>query len=130
MLLYLHLGNAYRLAGSLEDAINEYKMAIWLDPTHVTAHKLLCSIYEEQGNYDSAIELYAKLIDMNPNDAIYHSNLANIYYLKGDIKEAVSFYQTAISLNPNKNWTSIIAQTLGYIFHECRYLYKSWKCFL
>ena len=120
LLLYLHLGNAYRLAGSLEDAINEYKMAIWLDPTHVTAHKLLCSIYEEQGNYDSAIELYAKLIDMNPNDAIYHSNLANIYYLKGDIKEAVSFYQTAISLNPNKNWTSIIAQTLGYIFHESK----------
>jgi len=120
LLLYLHLGNAYRLIGRPEDAINEYKMAIWLDPTHITAHKLLCSLYEEQGNYDNAIEIYDKLIEMNPNDAIYHSNLANIYYLKGDIKTAVSYYQTAISLNPNKNWTSIIAQTLGYIFHESK----------
>ena len=120
LLLYLHLGNAYKQIGRPDDAINEYKMAIWLDPTHVTAHKLLCSIYEEQGNYESAIEIYGKLIEMNPNDAIYHSNLANIYYLKGDIKSAVSYYQTAISLNPNKNWTSIIAQTLGYIFHESK----------
>ncbi len=120
LLLYLHLGNAYRQIGLLDDAVNEYKMAIWLDPTHVTAHKLLCSIYEEQGRYDDAIEIYKKLIDMNPNDAIYHSNLANIYYLKGDIKSAVSYYQTSISLNPNKNWTSVIAQTLGYIFHESK----------
>jgi len=120
LLLYLHLGNAYRQIGRLDDAINEYRMAIWLDPTSITAHKLLCSIYEEQGNYDSSIEIYGKLIEMNPNDAIYHSNLANIYYLKGDVKSAVSYYQTSISLNPNKNWTSIIAQTLGYIFHESK----------
>jgi len=120
LLLYLHLGNAYRQAGRLDDAINEFKMAIWLDPTNVTAYKLMCSLYEEQGDYNSAIEIYRKLIDMNPNDAIYHSNIANIYYLKGDIKTAVSYYQTAISLNPNKSWTSIIAQTLGYIFHESK----------
>lgn len=120
IMLYLQIGNAYRQIGRLEDAINEYKMAIWLDPTNITAHKLLCSLYEEQGDYDNAIDTYKKLIDMNPNDAIYYSNLANIYYLKGDIKSAVSYYQTAISLNPNKHWTSIIAQTLGYIFHESK----------
>lgn len=120
IMLYLQLGNAYRQIGRLEDAINEYKMAIWLDPTHVTAHKLMCSLYEEHGDYENAIDVYKKLIEMNPNDAIYHSNIANIYYLKGDVKSAVSYYQTAISLNPNKNWTSIIAQTLGYIFHESR----------
>jgi tetratricopeptide (TPR) repeat protein len=120
LMLYLQLGNAYRQIGRTEDAINEYKMAIWLDPTNITAHKFLCSLYEEYGDYDSSIDVYKKLIDMNPNDAIYHSNIANIYYLKGDVKSAVSYYQTAISLNPNKTWTSIIAQTLGYIFHESR----------
>ena len=120
LMLYLRLGNAYRLIGRADDAINEYKMAIWLDPTNITAHKLLCSLYEEKGDYNNAIDIYNKLIEINPNDAIYYSNLANIYYLKGDIKSAVSYYQTAISLNPNKTWTSIIAQTLGYIFHESK----------
>ena len=120
LLLYLQLGTAYRQIGRLEDAVTEYKMVIWLDSTHIVAHKLLCSLYEEQGDYDNAIEIYGKLIEMNPNDAVYHSNLANIYYLKGDVKSAVSYYQTAISLNPNKTWTSIIAQTLGYIFHESK----------
>jgi len=120
LMLYLQLGNAYRLAGRVEDAVNEFKMAIWLNPTNIIAYKLLCSLYEEHGDYENAIQIYQKLIEINPNDAIYYSNIANIYYLKGDLKSAVSYYQTAISLNPNKSWTSIIAQTLGYIFHESK----------
>ena len=48
----------------------------------------------------------------------FHSNLANLYYVKGDIKEAISHYQAAITLNPNRKWTSIIAQTLGFVYQE------------
>lgn len=118
--LYLWLGNVYRTMGRTGEALNEYRMAIWLDPMNVYAYKLLCTLYEETADYAHAIETYYKLIEMNPNDAIYHSNLANIFYLKGDIKSAVSHYQTAIALNPNRHWTSIIAQTLGYIFHESK----------
>ncbi len=123
--LYLWLGNAYRSIGRVNDALNEYRMAIWLDPMNIIAHKLLCTMFEEQGDYESAIEIYKKLINMNPDDAIYHSNLANIYYLKGDVKTAVSHYQTAVALNPNQSWTSIIAQTLGYIFHESKENYDA-----
>ncbi len=118
--VYIWLGNAYRALGKNLEALNEYRMAIWLDPMNVTAHRFLCNLYEENGDYANAIETYKKLIEMNPNDAIHHSNIANIHYLKGDVKSAVSHYQTAIALNPNKNWTSIIAQTLGYIFHESK----------
>lgn len=123
--LYLWLGNAYKAIGKTSDALNEYRMAIWLDPMNITAYKLLCALYEEQGDYDNAINIYKKLIEMSPNDAIYHSNLGNIYYLKGDVKSAVSHYQTAIALNPNQHWTSIIAQTLGYIFHESKENYDA-----
>lgn len=123
--LYLWLGNAYRALGRVNDALNEYRMAIWLDPMNIVAHKLLCTLFEEQGDYDNAVEIYKKLIEMRPDDAIYHSNVANIFYLKGDVKTAVSHYQTAIALNPNQNWTSIIAQTLGYIFHESKENYDA-----
>ena len=116
--LYCLLGDIYRTIGQYDDAITEYKMAIWLDSLNIPAYRHLCQAYEEQGDYDNAIEMYLKLISILPNMPEFHSNLANLYYIKGEIKEAISHYQTAITLNPNKQWTSIINQTLGFVYQE------------
>ena len=35
-----------------------------------------------------------------------------------DEAQAIKNYQTAITLNPNKRWTSVIAQTLGFVYQE------------
>ncbi len=117
-LLYCILGDIYRALGRFEDAILEYKMAIMLDSLNITAYRSLCLVYEELGDFDNAIDSYKKLIEIQPNAAEYQSNLANILYLKGEVKEAIGYYQNAISLNPNPAWTSVIAQTLGYVFQE------------
>ena len=93
-------------------------MAIWLDSLNIPAYRHLCQAYEEQGDYDRAIEIYLKLISIMPTVPDFHSNLANLYYVKGDIPSAISQYQTAITLNPNKQWTSVIAQTLGFVYQE------------
>lgn len=116
--LYCLLGDIYRSVGQYDDAITEYKTAIWLDCLNIPAYRHLCQTYEEQGDYDSAIEVYKKLITILPTIPEFHSNLANIYYLKGEIEDAISHYQTAITLNPNKQWTSIISQTLGYVHQQ------------
>lgn len=116
--LYCLLGDIYRSVGQYDDAINEYKAAIWMDCLNIPAYRHLCQTYEEQGDYDSAIDTYHKLIAILPTMPEFHSNLANIYYLKGEIKEAISHYQAAITLNPNKKWTSIISQTLGYVHQQ------------
>ena len=55
---------------------------------------------------------------MAPNMPDLYSNLANIYYIKGEFDLAISNYQTAITLNPNKTWTSVIAQTMGFVYQE------------
>lgn len=116
--LYCLLGDIYRTIGQYDDAITEYKAAIWLDSLNIPAYRHLCQTYEEQGDYDSAIDIYHKLITILPNVPEFHSNLANIYYLKGEAKEAISHYQAAITLNPNKQWTSIISQTMGYVHQQ------------
>lgn len=118
VLLYCLLGDIYRALGRFEDAILEYKMAIMMDSLNITAYRSLCLVYEEIGDFDSAIDAYKRLIEIQPNAAEYQSNLANILYLKGEAKEAIGYYQNAISLNPNPKWTSVIAQTLGYVFQE------------
>ncbi len=116
--LYCLLGDIYRSVGQFDNAITEYKMAIWLDSLNISAYRHLCQAYEELGDYDSAVEIYEKLIQIMPNIPEFHSNLANILYIKGDADGAVSHFQTAVTLNPNKQWTSVINQTLGYVFQE------------
>lgn len=116
--LYCVLGDIYLSTGYFEDSITEYKMAIWLDSFNIAAYRHLCRAYEEQGDYNQAIEIYNKLIAMAPNIPDLYSNLANIYYIKGEFDLAISNYQTAITLNPNKTWTSVIAQTMGFVYQE------------
>ncbi len=116
--LYCVLGDIYLSTGYFEDAITEYKMAIWLDPFNIAAFRHLCRAYEEQGDYNQAIDIYNKLIAMAPNMPDLYSNLANIYYIKGEFDLAISNYQTAITLNPNPSWTSVIAQTMGFVYQE------------
>ena len=116
--LYCVLGDIYLATGYFEDAITEYKMAIWLDSFNIAAYRHLCRAYEEQGDYNQAIEIYNKLIAMAPNLPDLYSNLANIYYIKGEFDLAISNYQTAITLNPNRAWTSVIAQTMGFVYQE------------
>ena len=116
--LYCVVGDIYLSTGYFEDAITEYKMAIWLDPFNIAANRHLCRAYEEQGDYNQAIDVYNKLIAMAPNIPDLYSNLANIYYIKGEFDLAISNYQTAITLNPNPSWTSIIAQTMGFVYQE------------
>ena len=118
--LYCLLGDIYRTVGQFDNAITEYKMAIWLDSLNIPAYRHLCQAYEEIGDYDSAVEIYKKLIQIMPNVPEFHSNLANILYIKGEPEEAISHFQTAVTLNPNKQWTSVINQTLGYVYQESK----------
>ena len=118
---YSALGDIYFNIQRYEDAIYEYKTAIWLDSLNISAYRGLCRCYEEMGDYDSAVETYHTLIKIHPYDAEYHSNLANIMFLKGEIDEAISHYQHAITLNPANTWTSVIAQTLGYLHQEMQH---------
>ena len=115
---YNALGDVYYNVRRFEDAIYEYKTAIWIDSMNISAYRGLCRCYEELGDYDAAIETYKTLIEIHPYAPEYHSNLANILFTKGELDEAVSHYQHAINLNPTDTYTSVIAQMLGYIYQE------------
>lgn len=114
-LLYTILGDAYKKIGRLDEAVIEYKMAIWIDSLNHSAYSGLVQTYEEMGDYDNAITYYKKYIRIHPYSAVLHSNIANIYFMKGEVEKAVEHYQAAITLNPKPDWTSIVAQTLGFI---------------
>ena len=116
--LYINLGRVYYELKRYDDAICEYKMAIWLDSLNLRAYYYLCQLYEEQRDFDNAIETCKRLIELQPHVADFHCRIAQYLYLKGEVEEAVEHYQTAITLNPNTQWTSVVSQTLGFIFQE------------
>ena len=113
--LYVALGDTYRKMGKLDEAVVEYKMALWIDCLNNSAYSGLVQAYEELGDYDNAIAYYNKYLKIHPHNAVLHSNVANLYFMRGDGEAAISHYQSAILLNPKPDWTSIVAQTLGYI---------------
>ncbi len=116
--LYINLGRVYFELKRYDDAICEYKMAIWLDSLNVRAYYYLCRVYEELGDYKNAIEICRKLIELQPHVADFHCRIAQYLYLENEVQEAIEHYQTAVTLNPNPQWTSVVAQTLGFIFQE------------
>ncbi len=116
--LYINLGRVYYELKRYDDAICEYKMAIWLDSLNIRAYYYLCQLYEEQRDYDNAILTCEKLIEIQPHIADFHCRLAQYLYLRGDIDQSIEHYQTALTLNPNTKWSSYVAQTLGFIFQE------------
>ncbi len=116
--LYINLGRVYYELKRYDDAICEYKMAIWLDSLNVRAYFYLCQVYEEMRDYENAIEICRKLIEMQPYIADFHCKLAQYLYLENEIDEAIEHYQNAITINPSPQWTSVVAQTLGFIFQE------------
>lgn len=116
--LYINLGRVYYELKRYDDAICEYKMAIWLDSLNLRAYYYLCQLYEEQRDFDNAIETCKKLIELQPHVADFHCRIAQYLYMRGDIDEAIEHYQTAVTINPNSQWTSVVAQTLGFIFQE------------
>jgi len=114
------LGDIYCTLGRFEDAITEYKMVLWLDCLNIQAYKHLAAAYEELGDYDNAVDVYEKLVKIMPTMPDVHSNLANILFVKGDVDAAIAHFQTAITLNPKKEWTSVVNQTLGFIYQETK----------
>ena len=60
--LYINIGRIYFELKRYDDAICEYKMAIWLDSLNVRAYFYLCQLYEETRDLDNAIETCKKLI--------------------------------------------------------------------
>ena len=79
--LYINLGRVYYELKRYDDAICEYKMAIWLDSLNLRAYYYLCQLYEEQRDFDNAIETCKRLIELQPHVADFHCRIAQYLYL-------------------------------------------------
>ncbi len=97
---YVNLGLAYENKELLDQAIEQYDMALKIDPYDVDAHNDLGLTYEKKGAIDRAIEQYQLAMKSDPQYVPAHFNLGTAYEVKSLLDQAIEQYEIAAKLSP------------------------------
>ena len=94
-----NLGNVYRRAGDLDEAVSEFQKAIAINPSP-RAYSNLGAVYRKKGMILEAMEQYRIAMEIDPEDSEPHFGLGIVYAERGDFQNAKSSYERAIELDP------------------------------
>ncbi len=97
------LGWAFSLNGNFEEAIEECKIAIDLDPNFGNPYNDIGSYLINLEKYDEAVywlEKATEALDYEPRHFPYY-NLGRIYEKRGDWYSALNCYAESLKQNPN-----------------------------
>ncbi len=100
---HTYLGWAFSLNGRFEEAIEECKIAIDLDPDYGNPYNDIGSYLINLEKYDEAIFWLEKAIDAPDYQSKHFPlyNLARIYERRGDWFTALHYYSEALKINPD-----------------------------
>ncbi len=108
------LANMYKDRNLFDEAMNQYLVAIKLEPDYAEAHNNLGTLYHNHNMPDKAMEQYLIAIKLKPDYAEAHNNLAVIYRDSNMPTEAEAESLITIKLNPDDADAHFI---LGTIYH-------------
>lgn len=99
-LAYSSLGSSFKKAGIFNKAIEEYKMALSLDPAYAKDHNDLGTCYYQIGLVDEAIKEFQHAIKLDNGLLDAYNNLGSAVGDKGRYQEAISYFEHTIKINP------------------------------
>jgi len=99
--------------GQSEEAIQEMKRALDLEPTSLVMNTFLGATLYFAGRYDDAIEQGRKTIEMDPNFAVAHWHLGLACEQKGMFDDAIAELQKAITLSGS---SPLMIAALGHAY--------------
>ena len=98
---YFEIAEDYLDNKMYDKAIENYNMAILLNPVFSEAYFGRALAYYKLKEYDKSIADYTKVIELDPNNPVVYNNRGDAYYRKGDFASAIKDYDKAIMLNPS-----------------------------
>ena len=97
--LHYQRGEVFRFATELDQAVEQYEMAIKLHPEHANAFNSRGICFENQSKFDEALDSYSRAIELNPESPIILTNRGDTYRKTGQNEAAFEDYSKAISMN-------------------------------
>ena len=98
---YYQIANDFFEKGDYEKAIENYNMAILLNPVFSEAYFNRALCYYQLKNYDKSIADYTKAAELDPKNPNIYNNKGDAFYRKQDYASAIKDYDKAVMLNPN-----------------------------
>lgn len=87
--------------GRLDEAIEEYRAAIALDPSDPCTHFGLCDAYDKKGMTDAAMRELREAMRLRPGWPYYHNRMGKLLESAGKPEEAASEYAEAVRIKPD-----------------------------
>jgi tetratricopeptide (TPR) repeat protein len=97
---YINLGDAYQSQKFIDKAIEQYQIALKLNPYNPKSYNNLGVAYKSQKLYNRAIEQYRIAIQLDPDYTKFYNNLGVAYQAQGLVDNAIEQYQIAIERMP------------------------------
>ena len=100
-LAYNNLGFYQSAAGKTAEAMENYRMALKINPRYEDALNNLGYAFAGQKKYAEAIPYYEAALRVRPNHVEVHNNLGNALSELGKIDEAISQYRFVLEQKPD-----------------------------
>ena len=94
-------GSALQKEGKLDEAIEQYKLALQFDPKYAAAHMNLGATLSGQAKFDAAIPHMETGVQLQPNNGDYHLMYANLLQRIGRNDDAAFHFEAGTRLKPN-----------------------------
>lgn len=94
-----NLGNAYRLQGKYDKAIEELQKSVDIRP-HPRTLSNLGAVYRKLGNFDMAMQQYEKALALSDKSPDAHFGLGIVYAQQGRYDDAIREYNRTLELSP------------------------------
>lgn len=105
-----NLGEALRTAGRSDEAIEQFKASLALDPNQSAAASNLGALLAERGDHEGALRQFEAAIAADAGNAAAHNNLGQELARRGRMDEAMGEFRRSIDLDPED---SAAHQSLG-----------------
>ena len=115
-MLWSYLGNAYRVKGDSERAIECFDAALRIQP-HPDFYLNLGGVRFVLGELDEAVRLFYLGLDMNPRHVLLQFSLGNALALQGKREEAIQRLEDTLRIQPD---FTAADQYLRNLQHELR----------
>ena len=98
---YVCRGNACRVMGDTQRAINDLKQALKLESASPKAYLYIALAYTARGDYGRAIESCGTYIELEQYDYVGYASRGLAYYYTGKYRSAIRDLDKSIEINPH-----------------------------